>query len=313
MKPKIITLTEMKKIVLSLDLMSAIESGFTSYSANRAVVPPVGELILDKGEVHIKYGYIKNEDFYVVKIASGFYGNPDIGLPCGDGLMLLFKQETGELVSILLDEGYLTDIRTGIAGAIAAKYLAPKNVQRIGIVGTGVQARFQLSSLCHVTDCKDVLVSGLNEQFLQSYKADMEKLGYQIETTLDTSQILPSCNLIVTTTPSKEPLLFAKDLRKGVHITAMGSDTQEKQELDSQILKKADVVVADSISQCLVRGEIHKALEANLIKPENLIELGDVISGQVAGRMSDEQITVADLTGVAVQDIKIAEAVYNFS
>ena len=127
---QIITLAQIKDILPALDLMPAIEAGFVAYSAGQAVVPPVGELLLDKGEVHIKYGFLHDEPYYVIKIASGFYGNPQLGLPSSNGLMLLFSQRTGELVSILLDEGMLTDTRTAVAGAIAAKYLAPKRVRR---------------------------------------------------------------------------------------------------------------------------------------------------------------------------------------
>ncbi len=307
---KIIPLERIKEILPSLDLIPAIETGFVAYSQENAVVPPVGELILDKGEVHIKYGYLKKDDYYVIKIASGFYDNPKLGLPSSNGLMLLFSQETGELVSILLDEGYLTDIRTAIAGAIAAKHLAPKNIERIGIVGTGIQARLQLSYLSHVTICKEVLVWGRGDIQLVKYKIEMEKQGFNIETTLDTAEILQKCNLIVTNTPSATPLLNASDLQAGTHITAVGSDTPDKQELDSALLKKADVVVADSISQCMGRGEIYKAIQAGHISSDDLVELGAIIAGTKAGRTDDNQITVADLTGVAVQDIKITEAVY---
>jgi len=293
----------------SLDLLSAIETGFVAYSQNRAVVPPVGELILDKGEVHIKYGYIKKEKYYVVKIASGFYGNPSMGLPSGDGLMLLFWQETGRLEAVLLDEGYLTDTRTAIAGAIAARQLAPRLVERIGIAGTGVQARLQLHHLAKIVECRRVLVWGRGKKQLESCREDMVDDGFEVETTTDAGELLQRCNLVVTTTPSTKPLLSCDGLRPGTHITAVGSDTPDKQELDSAILARADVVVADSLSQCRERGEIHKALDAGTIKDEDVIELGDVISGRVDGRTSDDQVTVADLTGVAVQDIKIAEAV----
>jgi len=307
---KIIPLERIKEILPSLDLIPAIEAGFVAYSQEKAVVPPVGELLLDKGEVHIKYGYLKQDDYYVIKIASGFYDNPKLGLSSSNGLMLLFSQETGELVCILLDEGYLTDIRTAIAGAIATKHLAPKNIERIGIVGTGIQARLQLSYLSQVTECKEVLVWGRGHIQLAKYKTEMEKQDFKIETTLNTTDILKTCNLIVTTTPSTTPLLSASDLQTGTHITALGSDTPDKQELDSAILKKADVVVADSIAQCMVRGEIYKAIHSGHISREKLVELGDIIAGNKAGRTNDNQITVADLTGVAVQDIKITEAVY---
>ena len=308
---EIITLDQIKQVLPSIDIMPQIEHGFQAYSEGRVTVPPVGEMILEKGEVHIKYGFVREEEYYVIKIASGFYGNASLGIPSGNGLMLLFRQETGELVSILLDEGYLTDVRTAVAGAIAAKYLAPSKVHRIGIAGTGTQARLQLSYLKDVVDCRDVLVWGRNLEKLNSYKSDMGKEGFIIETTLDATEILHQCNLVVTTTPAKSPFLFRKDLLPGTHITAVGSDTPDKQELDAPMLGSADVVVADSIEQCLVRGEIFQAIKTGDLKREQLIELGHMISGRSEGRTSDRQTTIADLTGVAVQDIRIAQAVYN--
>jgi ornithine cyclodeaminase len=225
--------------------------------------------------------------------------------------MLLFKQKTGELASILLDEGHLTDVRTAAAGAVAAKYLAPKNVERIGILGTGTQARLQLEYLKDIVDCADVLVCGRGSDQLERYKNDFAASDFKIEIAMNAAEFLGTCNLIVTTTPSKTPLLFAEDLRPGTHVTAVGSDTAEKQELDAAILQTADLVVADSISQCLERGEIHKAIEAGTIGETEIVELGNIISGKHPGRIDDKQITVADLTGVAVQDIEIATAVHS--
>lgn len=305
-----ISLEQIKRVLPTLDLVPAIEAGFVAYSSGQAVVPPVGELLLDGGDVHIKYGYIEGQAYYVVKIASGFYGNPALGLPSSNGLMLLFDQRTGELASILLDEGHLTDIRTAVAGAIAAKYLAPAHVERIGIVGTGTQARAQLAYLGGVTECRQVLAWGRGEAQLARYRDDMASHGYRIETTRKASDILRTCNLVVTCTPSTSPLLHADDLQAGTHLTAVGSDTPEKQELDPAILERAGVIVADSISQCMARGEIYKALHAGHITPDEVVELGDVIAGRSPGRTSDGQVTVADLTGVAVQDIQIAAAVH---
>ena len=144
-----------------------------------------------------------------------------------------------------------------------------------------------------------------------SYSGDASLDRFEIETTQDAASILQECNLVVTTTPAEKPILGAATLRPGTHITAVGSDTPHKQELESEILTRADVVVADSIAQCVARGEIFKALQTGGIAGEELVELGDVIAGRAAGRTSDDQITVADLTGVAVQDIKIATAVYD--
>lgn len=305
----IYTLDQIKSILPELDLVPAIEEGFQRYSAQQAVVPPVGELLLEKGEVHIKYGYLQGGEYYVIKVASGFYGNPRLGLPSSNGMMLLFSQQTGQPEAILLDEGHLTDIRTAVAGAIAAKYLAPDRVSRIGIVGAGIQARLQLRYLGDVTSCRDVLVWGRDEQEVNAYRDEMERHGFRVETTLDTAILQETCNLIVTATPAAEPLLHVEDLQPGTHITAVGSDTPHKQELDARILARADLVVADSIAQCLERGEIHQAIRAGLLSADRLVELGNVISGEAIGRTDDSQITIADLTGVAVQDIAIATAV----
>jgi len=307
---RITTLEEINTVLPRLDLVSAIEAAFVAYSEDRAVVPPVGELLLEKGDVHIKYGYVRGEEFYVIKIASGFYGNAQLGLPSGNGLMLLYRQETGELVNVLLDEGHLTDVRTAVAGAVAARHLAPSQVQRIGIVGTGVQARLQLGWLSRVTDCRDALIWGRNAEHAERCAADMGTVGFKVETTGDASAILRECNLVVTTTAATEPILNAKDLRPGTHITAVGSDTPHKQELDAGILTLADVVAADSIEQCKVRGEIYQAVQQGVTTGGLTVELGDVIAGRSTGRTDDEKITVADLTGVAVQDMAIAGAVH---
>ena len=307
---KILSLDQIKLALPSVDLMSEIEEGFVAYSQGRAVVPPVGELVMQDppGDVHIKYGYITGDDYYVIKIASGFYENYKLELPSGDGLMLVFSQKTGKLEAVLLDEAYLTDVRTAVAGAIAAKYLAPSKVERIGIVGTGMQARLQLEYLAPITECRDVLAWGRSEDKLAAYKEDMAAQGFEVATTTDAESMLASCNLIVTTTPATEPLLSGP-VQAGTHISAIGSDTPEKQELDAGILQQADLVVADSIVQCLVRGEIHQAMKSDAISESELVELGSIIAGDAPGRTSDEQVTVADLTGVAVQDIQISKAV----
>lgn len=294
-----------------IELIPVMESAFKAYSRGEAVVPPVGELIFDQppGDVHIKYGYLKNDDFYVIKIASGFYNNPELGLPSNNGLMLLFKQRTGEAVALLCDEGHLTAIRTAVAGAIAAKYLAPNLVHRIGIAGTGVQARLQLQYLAPVTSCRQVLVWGRNNASCEDYKRTAASLGFDAEITTNPDELLNSCNLVVTTTPSTSPILTAKP-QPGTHITAVGSDTDSKNELAASILGTADIVTADSLPQCRERGEIHKALKAGTVQESQLTELGNIIAGTDMGRQSDTEVSIADLTGVAVQDMAIAKAVY---
>jgi len=311
--PVVVSLAEIKKTLDAIDPLPLIEEGFVAYSRGRAVVPPVGELVFEDppGDVHIKYGYLKGGDVYVIKIASGFTDNPKRGLPSGDGLMLVFDQQTGRLEAILLDEGYLTNLRTAVAGAVVAKYLAPREVTAAGILGAGVQGRMQLAWLCRVRPIEEAVVWGINERELAAYRRDMERPGLKVRTTLRAEDVAAAANLIVTCTPSTRPLLKADWIRPGTHITAIGSDTAEKQELDPGILAGADRVVVDSLSQSELRGEVYRAVSAGAIGRGRLVELGRVIEDPGLRRASGSEITVADLTGVAVQDIQISKAVWD--
>ncbi|MEM1136235.1 MAG: ornithine cyclodeaminase family protein [Bacteroidota bacterium] len=311
---KIFTKKEIKEATKHIDLLSEIEKGLVTFSAGNVNVPPIGEMLFEEppGEVHIKYGYIANDDYYVIKIASGFYKNPALGLPSANGTMLVFSQKTGELLSVLLDEGYLTSLRTAATGAIVAKYLAPKKITKIGIIGTGIQAQLQLEYLEKVTDCKEVLVWGRNKKHVKAYVENMRKVGFQVEIAPNTAEIGRNCNLIVTCTPSAEPLILDKHIGRGTHITAIGSDTSEKNELEALTLAKADIVVTDSLEQCRSRGEIFQAWINGLISDDNVQELGNVITDKSFQRNADSQLTIADLTGVAVQDIQTAKAVYQY-
>ena len=293
-----------------LELIRCMEKAFTAYSSGNAVIPPVGTLTFDSppGDVHIKYGYIKDDPVYVIKIASGFYENPSLGISSSNGLNLVFSQNTGQIKAILMDEGYLTDIRTGLAGAVAAKYLAPAKVDAIGIIGSGIQARMQLRFLKHSIDCTKVLVWGRSEESLLAYKKEMSSYGFEIETTLSAAEVARECNLIVTVTPSTTPVLDAGDLREDVHITAVGADTTGKQELDPDILKQAKLLVVDSAEQCREHGELHKVIQAGELKEKSVIELGEFISSKQR-HVRKQGITVADLTGIATQDIQISKFV----
>lgn len=311
--PAVVSLAEIRKALGAIDPLPLIEDGFVAYSHGRVVVPPVGELVFDDppGDVHIKYGYIKGGEVYVIKIASGFTDNPRRGLPSGDGLMLVFDQKTGVLQAILLDEGYLTNLRTAVAGAVAAKNLAPREVRVVGILGAGTQGRMQLEWLRRVRRFDEAVVWGVNETELAAFRRDMEAPGLVIRTTLRAEDVAAAANLIVTCTPSTRPLLQADWIRPGTHITAVGSDTAEKQELDAMILARADRVVVDSLSQSELRGEVYRAVSAGVLRRDRLIELGRVIEDPGLRRASNDEITVADLTGVAVQDIMISQAVWN--
>jgi len=309
---KIFDKNQIQKAINWPEVLDAIEKGFVMYSRGQAIIPPVATLHFDHppGDCHIKYGYAKEGKYYIVKVASGFSDNPSIGMLVGNGLMILFDQKTGVPVCILLDEGYLTDLRTAAAGAIAAKYLAPKHISCIGIIGTGTQAYYQLRLLESVTDCRKVMIWGRDSSKALQFSKNPDLKLFQIEIAKDLDKLTASCNLIVTTTSSSTPLLFAEHIQKGTHITAVGADDAGKQELDAHFFKKADRIIVDSCSQCSIFGDTSFALRAGLIASNQMIELGSIIVNLSLGRTSEEQITVADLTGVAIQDLQIAVTAY---
>ncbi len=314
---QVLKLDEIKRLIDTPQLIQEIETGFVLYSEGKVVVPPVGFLHFDQppGDVHIKYGFVTGDKYYVLKMASGFYNNAELDLPVADGLILVFSQQTGQIKLILLDECWLTDMRTAAAGAVAAKHLAPKKIHHIGIVGTGVQARMQLEMLRTVVDCKSCLIWGRNSTKVQGMIKDLraaesvQAWGLDIQAAETLDALVSRCNLIVTTTSAKEPLIRADQVKKGTHITAMGSDDHGKQELEAELLAKADRVVADSVSQCVDHGECFHAVKASKVEEGSILELGNVIKNPEIGRTSEDQITVADLTGVAIQDIQIAKMV----
>jgi len=300
-----------ENLITGVDISSLIAKGFIAYSSGQVVVPPIGELTFKDppGDVHIKYGYIKKDKYYIIKIASGFWKNEKYGIPNGQGMMLLFNQMTGVPEALIHDEAILTDIRTAIAGQICASILSNK-IHCIGVIGTGVQARLQVEYLQSITTCRDIIVWGRNKDKVRKYTEDMEKKGFNVFMKTNAKDVCKESNLIITTTASKEPIIFKDYLQPGTHITAVGADAIGKRELGKGVVELANIVVADSIDQCVERGEISYALLDKEIQIDEIYELGHILSRKSEGRISSEQITIADLTGVAVQDIQIATAVF---
>lgn len=294
-------------------ILSSIEEGFVIYSQNEAVIPPVASLHFDNpnGECHIKYGYATKNPYYVIKIASSFPKNALLGIPSGNGLLFLFDKSTGIPICLLMDEGLLTNLRTAVAGCIAAKYLAPKKVSCIGLVGTGDQALLQLQLLPYATDCRKVMIWGRNSKKAEALSQNPSLKHFKIEIASDIVHLASSCNLIVTATSSNQPLLYSHYIQKGTHITAVGADDEGKQELDPDIFSKSDCIVVDSRSQCSQFGDASFALKRGIIKEDQMIEMGDMILNPLLRRISEDQVTVADLTGVAIQDLQIASEVYS--
>ena len=308
---RVITRPEIEAALPRIDLIEAMEQAFIAYSSGKAVIPPVGELLFESppGDAHIKYGYLLGDDVFVIKVATGFYDNPKLDLPSNSGLVLVFSQKTGQPESVLLDEGELTNLRTAAAGAVAAKHLARSDARRVAVLGAGVQARLQVELLGRVIQCRDLTLWARRAEAAANLARALDQEGWNISIAESPREAVADADIVVTTTAAATPLLHFDDIRPGTHITAMGSDTPDKQELHISIIAGAEMVVADSISQCLERGEIHHAVAAGMIRPDQLLELGNIISGQSPGRTRPAQVTVADLTGVAVQDIAIAKAV----
>lgn len=311
MQITILTETELRKCVqLDLNVIEAVEGGFTALAEGRATIPPIVRVDVHdyNGEVDIKTAYIQGLDHFAIKIASGFFDNRLLGLPTGSGMMVLINAKIGVPQAVLLDNGYLTDVRTAAAGAIAAKYLAPGELDSVGVVGSGMQARYQVRALKLVRDFKKLHVYGLDQESVNTYAQEIEAdLGIEVIPTTHPEGLVRQSDLVITATPSKEPIVQSEWLHSGLHITCMGSDSEEKQEIEAGVFSKVDRMVCDKKSQCFRLGELHHALLAGVIKEDDQIdELGDLTSGKAGGRSSPDEITICDLTGVGVQDTAIA-------
>jgi len=314
-KVAILTEAEIRDCVsMDQDAVEAVAQGFTCLAEGQATLPPVMRIDVaeNHGEVDVKTAYIHGLDHFAIKVASGFLDNPLLGLPYGSGLMIVMSARTGFLEAILLDNGYLTDLRTGIAGAIAARHLARQRIETAGVIGSGMQARYQIRGLRLVRDFRRLMVYGIVPDQVQRYAEEMrQELGVEVAIAGHPEQVVRQSDFVVTTTPSREPYLKAEWLHPGLHITCMGSDAEHKQELYPDVLGRADRLACDRKSQCFRLGELHHALEAGVISEQSeIFELGELTSGRVPGRQRDDEITICDLTGVGVQDTAIALLAY---
>ena len=287
--------------------VDAIRGAFRADGLKRTIVPSVINLSIPgaDGEFHVKSAFIDGVPHVAVKVASGFYRNPERGLPSGAGLMMLFDAATGTPVALLLDNGYLTDLRTGAAGAVAAQFLAHESIRSVGVIGSGVQARLQLACLREVRSFTRVRCWSRTEGHAEALCRDLRATGLDAEAAASAEIVVREADLLLTVTPARAPLVDRTWLHPGLHITAVGSDTPGKQELQAECLARANLVVTDRTSQCRAFGELAHAPNAVVHA-----ELGEIVAGLKPGRTSDDQITIADLTGVGFQDTAIASAAY---
>jgi ornithine cyclodeaminase len=293
--------------------VEVVRKAFCADGEGRTRVPAVINLDVPaaRGEFHIKTAFIEDVPHVAVKVASGFYDNPARGLPSGSGVMMLFDATTGLPQAVLLDNGFLTDIRTAAAGAIAADLLARRAIDVVGVLGSGVQARHQLRCLTEVRRFQRVVAWSPTRANLERYCSELASSGIEAIPANDPEQVCRAADVLITVTPSREPLVRADWLREGTHVTAVGSDAPGKRELDPECLDRADLVVVDRFAQCSAFGELKHALDAGLLTRNDVHgELGAIVAGRKPGRTDDREITIADLTGVGFQDTAIASAAF---
>jgi len=308
---KILTETELRNTIpLDIKVIDCIESAFSELASGKVIMPPILSMPIKEynGEIDVKTAYLPGIDSFALKASPGFFDNPKIGLPSTSGLMILFSCKTGVLEALLLDNGYLTDIRTAAAGAVAARHLSRIDSSNVCIIGAGTQAKLQLTALNLVRPIQYANIWARNFEKASLVAEELSiKLGFQVQASNNISEAVKNADIVVTTTPSTEPILKADWLHPGLHITAMGADQHTKNELDPQCLKLADLYVADSISQTIKQGELRAALDAKIISSEeNFPELGKIINKTEEGRSSPKDITIVDLTGTGAQDTAIA-------
>lgn len=310
---KVIGEDQLREMVGEDEALSAVETAFKALAEGRVVQPPpLGmELKEVRGEVHVKGAYLQGESVFAIKFASGFYNNPERGLPVGAGLVLVFDASTGFPLALLQDNAYLTELRTGAAGALATRLLAPDRPLTVAVIGAGAQARYQLRAISQVREIRELRAWSPLPEEVAAYVEEMgSTLGVPVSGANSPREAVEGADLVVTVTPSREALLELAWLAKGATVVAVGSDGPGKQELAAEILGAPTKVVVDSRAQCVRLGETQHAVSTGILAPEDIhAELGEVLIGERPGREGEELI-VCDLTGVGAQDAAMAGVVW---
>jgi ornithine cyclodeaminase len=287
----------------------AIKAAYVVTSLGQVNLPPVGHITFAQGaDCHIKYGHMAGDANFVIKVATGFPENDAKGLPSGNGLVLVLSAVTGMVEAMLHDEMMLTDIRTGIGGAIASRALARADSRVALVVGTGPQARRQIEAHAALMPNLSFQVWGRASTKVDDLIADLAPhIG--VKRAYDLEDATRSADVVITATGSKSPILKLDWVQPGTHITAVGADAPGKQELEIGLVARADVLAVDLVAQCLDHGEVSHAAAKGLITADDLHEIGTLLNGTSLGRVDDSQITITDLTGIAAQDIAMANTV----
>ena len=305
---------ELKNLIRFEDVFNKTKRAYELYSKGLTITPPFTVFTIpeNNGSVHFKCGYVPGEQYFAMKYSGAFYGNEKLGISNFLGLFIVFNAKTGEVEAVIDDKGFLTDYRTGVAGAIATSTLANPQSKTVAMIGTGVQARMQLFSLLKVMPNIETLqVWGRNKGRMTDYINEIKALypNINIIACENAKEAVSGADIIYTVTYSEEPIIKADWIKKGAHITAVGACEPNMQELDSKIFEMADIVAVDSLEACAKNGELHHALEDGYIDEERVFELGQAITSKIKRELTD--ITVCDLVGLGFQDAVIASCVMN--
>jgi len=302
---------EVKSSLTMEETVLAVEEAFREHGLGKAQMPPKSYLYYKKydGDLRTMPAYLEELDATGVKVVNVHPANPGAGLPTVMAVVILNSPETGAPIA-MMGGTHLTSMRTGAAGAVAAKYLAREASRTVGLVGAGAQARTQLLGLAKTFDIETVSVADVSLDRCRALEKDC-RIFLDVEYDLSTdAKDACDTDILVTTTPSRKPLVKDEWINEGTHINAIGADAIGKEELDPAILKRSKVVV-DDIAQASHSGEVNVPLTKGLLALEGIYAtIGEVVAGKVPGRMSDGEITVFDSTGLAIQDVATARKVY---
>lgn len=304
---------EIRDLVGPEEALEAVEEAFIALAEGGALQPPSTGLHLEQreGEVHLKGAWIRGYDTFAFKVASGFYRNPERGLPTGSGLVMVFDAHTGRPRALLQDEGYLTELRTAAAGALSCRLLAPPDASRLALVGAGTQARFQLRALAGLFPLQETTVWSRTREGAERFVREMEPAtGLFFRIVSSPSEAAEDAHIVLTLTPSRSPLLGPGDVGPGQHLTCVGSDGPGKQEADPRLLARADRLFVDDAEQCARSGELQHAVREGLLETGDVSgTLGELAAGRVEGRTGPGDLTLCDLTGLGIQDAALAARV----
>jgi len=312
---RIFTQEKISSAINIKEVIETVKNGFISHYKGQTSAPdPMQFLFKEEGELigdcHVKGAQSESIDMFAVKVASGFYNNSNLNLPTNNGLVLLFSSITGQPEALLQDEGLLTSACTAAAGALAAGIVKTNSDDVLGIIGSGEQAKKQAIWICKYLGLSQIRIWARSQKKSHKLAKTLNSQSLNCSVAETTTDLCEECRIVVTTTPSTTPVLYSKDIVNSTHIVAIGADSPGKQELDPEILKRANIIITDDHIQCLNHGEFGAAIRETYVLPNSDVSLGSFLSTERKLKFNENTISVVDLTGMGIQDLAIATLIY---